>query len=222
MKFSEVLFESTKDIWEAYLEHPFITELAEGKLDKKKFEQYLIQDYLYLKEYSKVFAMGIVKAKTMEEMKFFYSSVKGSMEDENEYHVKYLRDLGYKLTDVEKMKTLEANSNYTSYMKAISLTGGVEEIAATILPCTWSYSYIGRYIKENYSQNLEGNHFRGWIELYASEGFTVFTDEWIKYIDNLCGDLDEAKKIELVEIFKNSSLHEMNFWDMSYNFKGDK
>ena len=221
MKFSEVLFESTRDIWSDYLKHPFIVEIANGNLDKIKFEKYLVQDYLYLKEYSRVFAMGMVKAETMEEIKFFYSSVKATMEDENEYHVKYLRNLGYKLTELEKMKEESENSNYTAYMKSISLTGGVEEIAVAILPCTWSYSYIGRYIMDNYKGKLEDNPFRGWIEMYADNGFAEFTDRWINYIDDLCSDISDSKKKKLIEIFIECSKHEMNFWDMSYNFKGD-
>ena len=48
MKFSEVLFSEVKKIWDGYLEHPFVKGIGEGTLDKEKFKNYLIQDYLYL------------------------------------------------------------------------------------------------------------------------------------------------------------------------------
>ena len=57
MKFSEVLFSEVKKIWDGYLEHPFVKGIGEGTLDKEKFKNYLIQDYLYLKDYAKVFAI---------------------------------------------------------------------------------------------------------------------------------------------------------------------
>ena len=72
MLFSEELFDEVKEIWDDYLKHPFVKGIGEGTLDKEKFKNYLIQDYLYLKDYAKVFAMVLVKARTMKEMKFYH------------------------------------------------------------------------------------------------------------------------------------------------------
>ena len=38
------LYESVRDIWEGYHNHPFITELGAGTLDPAKFRYYMIQD----------------------------------------------------------------------------------------------------------------------------------------------------------------------------------
>ena len=51
MGFSEVLFKEVEEIWNEYLEHPFVKGIGEGTLDKEKFKNYLIQDYLYLKDF---------------------------------------------------------------------------------------------------------------------------------------------------------------------------
>lgn len=42
MKFSEVLFEEVKDLWNEYVNHPFVKGIGEGTLDKEKFKNYLI------------------------------------------------------------------------------------------------------------------------------------------------------------------------------------
>lgn len=57
MRFTEKLLKEAMPIWEKYLDHPFIKEIGEGTLDKNKFKEYLVQDYLYLKEYAKVFCL---------------------------------------------------------------------------------------------------------------------------------------------------------------------
>ncbi|GAA0114719.1 thiaminase II [Clostridium senegalense] len=215
MKFTDYLYSSSKEIWEGYKEHPFICNLAKGTLDKNKFMKYLIQDYLYLKEYAKVFCVGVVKADTMEEMKFFYSSTKGTMEDETAVHIKYLTDHGYKIEDVEKMEYNIATINYTSYMKSIALTGNIKEIAIATLPCTWSYNYIGKYLLENYKDNLEKNFYRPWIEEYSSKDFNDFTDVWLEYVNKICNDLNEKEKERLKDIFVKCSLYEMEFWNMA-------
>ena len=42
--------------------------MGEGTLDQEKFRFYMIQDYFYLIDYSKLFALGAVKATNLEDM----------------------------------------------------------------------------------------------------------------------------------------------------------
>ncbi|MBU3144859.1 thiaminase II [Clostridium sp. CF012] len=217
MKFTDYIFEEVKGFWNSYLEHPFIKEIGEGTLDKEKFKKYLIQDYLYLKEYSKVFCVGLVKAKTMEEMKFYYNSIRGTMEDEAAVHIKYLEGFGLTAKETEKCEYDLITSSYTSYMQGVALTGDLKEIALVTMPCTWSYSYIGKYIKKTYENKLEENFFKPWIEEYASDGFEKFTNDWIDYINDLCKDINEEEKIKLLAIFMKSCMYELKFWDNAYN-----
>ena len=215
MKFSEVLFSEVKEIWDGYLEHPFVKAIGEGSLDKEKFKNYLIQDYLYLKDYAKVFAMGLVKASTMDEMKFYHESIKGILDDETGVHVNYLKEFGLSTEEVEEYKSELTTESYTNYMLGIALKGDSKDIAMTIMPCTWSYYYIGKHLYETYKENLKDNFYTPWIEGYASNEFREYTQEWIDYIDDICNDISEVKKERLKDIFIKSSLYEMEFWNMA-------
>lgn len=215
MKFSEVLFSEVKKIWDGYLEHPFVKGIGEGTLDKEKFKNYLIQDYLYLKDYAKVFAMGLVKAETMKEMKFYHESIKGVLDDETVVHVNYLKDFGLSTEEVEAYKSELTTESYTNYMLGIALKGDSKDIAMTIMPCTWSYYYIGKHLYETYKENLKDNFYAPWIEGYASNEFRECAQEWIDYIDDICKDISEVKKEKLKDIFIKSSLYEMEFWNMA-------
>ncbi|ATD55536.1 thiaminase II [Clostridium chauvoei] len=218
MKFTDYLFKENKALWDEILQKPFVTEMGKGTLDKIKFRDYLIQDYLYLKEYSKVFCMGVIKSTTMDEMKFYYNSIKGTMEDETAVHIKYLEEFGMSPEDTEKCNVKLVNESYTSYMKGISLTGDVKEIAMAVMPCTWSYQYIGKCMEKTYKDSLEGNFYKPWIDIYASKEFEDFTQEWIDYINEICKDVaSEEEKKKLLDIFTKSSIYEMKFWDMAYN-----
>lgn len=215
MKFSEVLFSEVKKIWDGYLEHPFVKGIGEGTLDKEKFKNYLIQDYLYLKDYAKVFAMGLVKAETMKEMKFYHESIKEVLDDETAVHVNYLKDFGLSTEEVEAYKSELTTESYTNYMLGIALKGDSKDIAMTIMPCTWSYYYIGKHLYETYKENLKDNFYAPWIEGYASNEFRECAQEWIDYIDDICKDISEVKKEKLKDIFIKSSLYEMEFWNMA-------
>lgn len=221
MKFTDYLFEEAKDIFSGYLEHPFVKELGEGTLDKEKFKDYLIQDYLYLKEYAKVFCVGVVKAETMDEMKLFYDSIKGTMEDETAIHIKYLEDFGISPRDAENREINLTNSSYTSYMLGQALTGDIYDIIAAILPCTWSYNYIGHELYKRYNNKLENNFYKLWIEVYVDNGYDELTKGWLDYTNRMCQDLSDDKKKKLKDIFIKSSLYEMKFWDMAYKVERD-
>ncbi|MGL5616608.1 MAG: thiaminase II [Sarcina sp.] len=220
MNFTDYLFEGSYDIWKQYLEHPFIKELGEGTLDKDKFKEYLIEDYLYLKEYTKVFAIGLTKVKTMREIKFFYNTIKGILEDENAVHIEYLKEMGIDLESLEERKCSLENFNYTSYMLKVALEGDIKAISAVIMPCTWSYYFIGSYLKETYGEYIEDNFYKGWIEAYSSEEYKEIVELWMDYINKITLGLKEEEKKELIYIFKKASIHELAFWDMAY--KEDK
>ena len=216
MKFSEVLFKEVEELWNKYLEHPFLKGIGEGTLEREKFKNYLVQDYLYLKDYAKVFAMGLVKSRTMKEMKFYHEAIKGVLDDETAVHISYLKNFGLNPEDIEKYHCELITASYTSYMLGIALKGDSKDIAMIIMPCTWSYYYIGKHLYENYKDSLENNFYRPWIEEYASEEFRVCAEKWINYIDELCSDISEEEMEYLKDIFIKSSLYEMEFWNMAY------
>ena len=62
MKLTDQMSAAVKDIWAEYYTHPFVKGIEDGTLDREKFRYYIIQDYLYLIEYTKVFGIGIAKA----------------------------------------------------------------------------------------------------------------------------------------------------------------
>lgn len=216
MGFTKELIDKAEYIWKEYLNHPFLIELSKGTLPKEKFKYYLIQDYLYLKEYSKVFCMGVIKSNDMKEMKFFYNSVKGTMEDETAVHIEYMKDLKIEPEEAEKYPYDLTTSSYTSYMKAISLTEGIKDIAVTTLSCTLSYGYIGKSLKKIYNNELEDNYYKKWIDMYDGKEFTIFCEKWTKYIDMICENISEEEKLRLEEIFIKCSIYEMEFWNMAY------
>ena len=62
----EKLLAATKDIWRQYNKHPFVLGIQNGDLDREKFRFYIVQDYVYLQDYAKTFAIGVAKAKSHE------------------------------------------------------------------------------------------------------------------------------------------------------------
>lgn len=216
MLLSDYLFNESKKIWEEYLKHPFIVEMGEGTLDKEKFRDYLVQDYLYLLDYAKVYAMGLIKSDKVKHMKFFKDSINGIMEDESATHIAYLKDLGEDIQTLQKHNIKLENENYTNFMKSIALTGDIQDLIIAVLPCAWSYYYIAKEMKEIYKDKLENNYYAAWIESYSCEEYSMCAKGNIDFANELCKNIDDNKKEKLKEIFIKGSLYEMEFWNMAY------
>ena len=216
MLLTDYLFNESKKIWDEYLKHPFIVEMGKGTLDKEKFRNYLVQDYLYLLDYAKIYAMGLIKSDDVNHMKFFKDSVNGIMEDESATHIAYLKELGEDIKTLQRDKLKLENENYTNFMKSVALTGDIQDLIIAVLPCAWSYYYIAKEMKEIYKDNLENNYYAAWIDSYSCEEYRMCAKENIDLANELCVNIDDNKKEKLKEIFIKGSLYEMEFWQMAY------
>ena len=58
MSFFEQLKTAASTEWRAYTEHPFTEGLADGSLTEAAFRHYLVQDYLFLIEFARAYAIS--------------------------------------------------------------------------------------------------------------------------------------------------------------------
>ncbi len=215
MKLTERLYESVKDIWAGYLEQPFVKELAEGTLDPEKFRFYMIQDYRYLLQYAKVFALGIAKSREEDLMRRFACMVHDVLDGEMKVHKSYMARLGITEEEVAHTKTALANQSYTSYMLDEANKGGSLEILMTVLACAWSYQVIGEH-HAAVPGALEHPLYGEWVQGYSSEEYRASTQEIMDCVDELGADITPEREAALTEIFVICSRYEKIFWDMAY------
>ena len=209
------LLKETEEIWNSYYEHPFIRGIGDGTLSKDRFSFYLIQDYLYLLDYSKIFALGVIKAPDEKTMQYFAKLLDGTLNSEMQIHRYYLKELNITEQDIKKIKPSLTNLSYTHYMMAVAHNGGMPEITVALLACSWSYYLIGKELEK--SNNREENTFyTAWIDTYVSEDYQKFNNWLIEETDKFCDGLPEDHKLRLIDIFINTSRYEYNFWEMSY------
>ena len=130
MKVSERLYNSIIDLWDKYNEHPFVKGLADGTLPLEKFQFFMIQDHLYLMQYAKVFALGVLKAKNESDMRLFSGLIAATLDTENALHQDYLRRLNISQEMIAQAKPSIVTDSYTNYMIAIAEKEGLGELMA--------------------------------------------------------------------------------------------
>ncbi len=216
MKFTDRLFTENEELWSTYLEHPFILGMQDGSLDIEAFRYYMLQDYLYLKEYAKVFAIGISKTSNVQDVLQLSESMSAIAWEVDSVHKKYMERIGITEEMVENVEPSMSNLGYTSYMIARAHESDVVNACMAVLSCSWSYGYIGKEIMKRTPNLVDDNIYGEWIKVYGSDEYDDANQKLMDMVDRLCDGLNEDRLSELSEIFKNCSLFEMRFWDMAY------
>lgn len=216
MSFSASLKDRAKDVWEAGYQHPFVQGIGQGTLDKGAFKFYLLQDYLYLLEYSKVFALAAIKADREDWMTNCAKSQYFILANEMGVHRQYMESFGITPDEVRAVKPSLFNKAYTANMLSTGLTFGFAELIATVFPCAWTYCDYGKRLKAQYADTLEGNFYRSWIETYASDDFHDSFQWFYPALDTLAERMSDAERERIVDIFTSSVEFEYLFWDMAY------
>lgn len=218
MAFSDQLMGSVKDIWENMMEHPFITDMIDGSLDKNKFTRYLIQDTIYLKYYAKVYAWGMIKSDDTEIMRRLYRDMDVIVSDESMMHIQYLKDLGYSEEEALAQPVHPVNKAYLDYMLHVSQYGTLEEGLIGLMPCALSYYYIASNCRERAIAlgTYENNYYKEWIDHYCGEGYKGCYDRTVALCDLIVKNVVDTQKRRLLEVFLTGTEHEFRFWDMAF------
>lgn len=213
-KFTDRVFNRIEPLWDAYLEHPFVKGIGEGTLDEEKFKHYLKQDYIYLIEYSRIFAIGASKSKSLQSMTMFANLLHGTMNYEMDLHREYADKFGISNEELENTEPSATMTAYTSYMLNKAQLGGVENATAAVLACAWSYNFIGKKLAK-WPGALGHELYGNWVKMYSSEGFTKIADDCKDLLNELAAEKPENELKELEEIVVQTSNFEYMFWDMA-------
>lgn len=211
---SQQIFNRVKPLWESYLVHPFVDGIGKGTLDEEKFKHYMKQDYIYLIEYSRLFAIGASKANGLRTMTLFAELLHGTMKFEIDLHRDYASKFGISHEELENTEPSATMTSYTSYMLSQASIGGVENTIAAVLACAWSYNFIGKHLA-TWEGATEHPLYGQWVKTYSSPEFTALADTCIQLIDEIGEKRSPEERKALEEIVVKTSYYEYMFWDMA-------
>ena len=201
-------------IWEAQHRHPFVRGIGDGTLDPDRFGFWLRQDWLYLIDYSRLFAAGALRAPDLAAMTAFAELMRGIMVTEMDLHRSYVAEFGITEADLERETKAPTTQGYTDFLLRVATTGDYAELLGALLPCLWGYNEIGLRLAD---QGMPDDaRYRAWIEMYASEEFTRLATWGRELTDDACDSLPETALKRVEEAFVTSSRYELAFWEMAW------
>jgi thiaminase/transcriptional activator TenA len=201
-------------VWDAILDHPMVEGIGDGTLAEEPFRYWVRQDYVYLVEYGRVFALGAAKAPDLARMGRFADLLAETVDTEMELHRGYAAEFGISETELEATDPSPTTRAYTDFLVRVAALGTFGDLVAALLPCMWGFNHTGRELADRGLPDHEG--YARWVEMYASEEFTDLA-EWCKELMNeVAADTSEADRERYRELFRTSARYEYRFWDAAW------
>jgi thiaminase/transcriptional activator TenA len=125
--------------------HPFLVAMVDGTLEQDNFRYYVVQDALYLADFSDCLRRLSVSAGSKEDSEALEARAKGCEEAEMELHNNFM--VAWDISCTAQGVQVEQMPNcllYTSYLKRIVATKSHAHGLAVLLPCFWVYMHVGK------------------------------------------------------------------------------
>ncbi len=220
MNLFDALKEDCLQEWTAYIEHPFPARLADGSLPKAAFQHYLIQDYIFLKHFSRAWALVVYKSDSLATMQSAVTVLDGLLNHEMAMHVDYCAQWGITRGQLEQAQEARANMAYTRYVLDAGLSGDLLDLLTALAPCVAGYAEIGLNCAAQVGDSIEHHPFRNWIEMYSGQEFQDLAEEVKQMMNRLYDQQGQTSRFsKLSGLFTDATRLEQAFWDMGLNME---
>ena len=218
MSFFERLKAAASAEWRAYTEHPFTNGMADGSLAAVAFRHYLVQDYLFLIEFARAYALSVYKAPKLADMREAAAGLSTILDVEMNLHVKLCAGWGLSPDDLEQAPPAVELLAYTRYVLDTGMRGDLLALQVALAPCVIGYAEIAARLAAQPEAHAESNPYRVWIAEYAGAPYQEVATKAQAHLERLADSYaTPAREAELVTIFKEATRLETYFWEMGWH-----
>lgn len=203
------------DAWSRYVDHAFVTRIADGSLPEAAFRHYLGQDYLFLIHFARAYALAAFKADTLSEIRDAAAGMSAIVDTEMALHVAYCADWGLDEPAMEALPESSATMAYTRYVLEKGAQGDLLDLYVALAPCVIGYGEIGARLASDPGTRREGNPYLSWIEMYAGEEYQEAVRAHGAALDRLWQSRAGGQRLDtLSRTFEQATRLEVDFWKM--------
>ena len=217
MSFFERLKTAASAEWRAYTEHPFTNAMADGSLGEAAFRHYLVQDYLFLIEFARAYALAVYKSPDLADMREAAAGLAAILDVEMDLHIKLCAGWGLSADDLERAPPAVEMLAYTRYVLDAGMRGDLLSLKVALAPCVIGYAEIATRLAAQPNANAATNPYRVWIAEYAGAPYQEVADNARAHLERLADRYTTpAREAELIAIFREATRLEADFWEMGW------
>lgn len=176
---------------------PLLTGVATGELPIERFRNYLQQDFIYLREYARLYCRLAANAPD-EHVDHLIRLAANLVDVELDAH----RSLGRRFgADFSAVRPSPECAAYIAFLREASADFGEGLVA--VLPCLWGYGVTLSAVPLR-----DSGPYREWLEIYQGDAYASMIERHCRMIDEAGLDRDRA-----YQIFDRAMAFEVDFWN---------
>ena len=201
--------------WQTYVDHDFVRGMGDGSLPEAAFKDYLVQDYLFLIQFARAYALAIYKGRSLQEMRGALEGLKAILDVEMDLHIRLCAKWGLSAEQLEATPEKGETVAYTRFVLDAGNAGDLLDLYVALAPCMIGYGEIGAALVGTAG---DSNPYSEWINEYASADYQELTKATIENLDTLASEMmTEARYPRLKTLFGAATRLEADFWQMGMN-----
>ena len=203
------------EAWAAYTRHAFVSAMGDGSLPQACFRHYLVQDYLFLIQFARAYALGVTKANSLADMRSCSGAMSAILDVEMNLHVALCGEWGISPEELEQAPEARATMAYTRFVLEAGHRGDLLDLMCALSPCVIGYAEIGAALA---AESNADNPYRVWIDEYAGDAYQQVARDAREFLDKLADETLTGKRYpRLLELFRQATRLEADFWEMGLN-----
>ena len=113
--------------------------MADGSLDRVRFDRYFDKDYLFLKDWAILLSLATAKAPDFDAARELVGFLHLGLGVEEGLFQEAFRERGISREAVKALEYLPTTQNYSGYLRTQAYEGTFIEVAAALLAMEWPY-----------------------------------------------------------------------------------
>ncbi len=211
------LFQRLRDgagpLWTGFVEHRFVLGIADGTLPAPAFRRYLTQDYLFLIQFARAYALAGYKAGTVADL-HAASAGFAAILGELPLHVAFCAGWGVGEPEMAAEPEAVETVAYTRFVLDCGSSGDMLDLYAALAPCVLGYAEIG----ERLGRGADGNPYAAWLGTYDGADYQVSAAAMSDTLDRLWAERGGENRITALQrIFDKAVRLETAFWAMGWD-----
>ena len=213
--FFDRLRQAAGPVWDDYVDHAFIAGIADGSLPEPAFRHYLGQDYLFLLQFARAYALAVYKSDSLEDMRAEAAGMSAILDVETHLHVTFCAGWGLDEAAMAALPEDPACIAYTRFVLERGMAGDILDLHVALSPCIIGYAHIGRRLAADPATKMAGNPYADWIAMYAGDDYQEVAAAAEARLNKIAKQRGgEARFASLSRDFSAATLLEVGFWQM--------
>lgn len=205
--------------WADYTRHAFVEDLGAGTLPLACFRHYLVQDYLFLIQFARAYALGVYKSHSVSDMRQSLEGVKAILDVELDLHLELCGSWGMDRASIEAAPEDTPTMAYTRFVLDAGMAGDLLDLQAALAPCVIGYAEIGARLAAA-GCDSDANPYQRWIREYAGKAYQDLAGDFARWMDDTGAQvLTENRYPRVLSLFEKACRLESDFWQMGLNAK---